>query len=714
MRKRPRDMTYPPARRSDAVRRFHGQIVADPYDWLGGAQNDEMPAWEAAQEAVTDRFVGGAERDRCEAWLEALLARPHSFRVMERGAQLFFLRDEPARDQPALFVRSGQGAPRLVFDPGTLKGSAPYSIVQQSIAPSPDGRHVAMGVTLAGGDGQTIILVETASGRVIDGSPPKTIVPTIDWRGNDGFFYNRNQGDFIDAAERMTTPEGVYWHRVGTRFDDDVLVCEKSWADAHVTYPAVSADGASLFVADVHLTARRVGLALCDLDGAKPTIRAKHTLLAAGEAFALYLGDAGDESFFETDLGGVERGRVVAVNRRRPGAWRDVVAEGADAIAFTSHALRSANAIVSGDKIYLTHVRDARHRLAAYSLGGAHLHDVQLPAISSLAGPGGERYGDLSVGGDGASLLFELWTHTHRQLPVRYRLETKKVEWLFPDEVDKQALSVRVEQIFCEMDDGVRVPVFILDAGEKGPLPTLLYGYGGFGASITPEFSPDIPLWLKLGGRYVIANIRGGGEYGKAWHEAGRGRNRQRVFDDFCAVAQALVERDYTTRDTLAIRGISNGGLLTAACTVQRPELFAAAVSELPLVDGLALGADPWSQALRPEYGDPVIDAGDFEVIRKWSPLQNVRRGADYPPIFVIVANQDSKTLRDGGRRLIATLQHENPEALALFRLVRGCGHTGWPRSATVRTIAEEIVFIAKALGVGFDWSTLERKDASS
>jgi len=704
MRKRPTDIAYPLAHRSQGERRFHGHAVADPYDWLGGELSAETLAWEAAQDALTDHVVGGPAREYCEAWLEKLLTRPHSFRVIERGTRLFFLRDEPGRDQPALYVREGQGAPRLMFDPASLNGNAIHGIVQQSIAPSPDGRHVAMAVTPAGGDAQTIIVVEIATGRTIDGSPPKTIVPTIDWRGNDGFFYNRNQGPFVGPADRMTTAEGVYWHRVGTSFNDDVLVHEKAWDPAHVSLPAVSADGATLFVADIHLTARRLGLSLYDLE-AGPSTRSKHQLIAPGDAFALYLGDAGDESFFETDLGGVERGRVVAVNRKRPGTWRDVIGEGKDAIAFTSHALRSANAIVSGGKIYLTHVRDARHRLAAYALTGEHLHDVPLPAVSSLAGPGGERFGELSVGGDGTSLLFELWTHTHRQLPVRYRPDTKQTAWLFPDEVDAKALSVRVEQIFCEMDDGVRVPVFILDAGEKGPRPTLLYGYGGFGASITPEFSPDIPLWLKLGGRYVIANIRGGGEYGKAWYEAGRGRNRQRVFDDFCAVAKALVDRDYATRDTLAIRGISNGGLLTAACAVQRPELFAAAVSELPLVDGLALGSDPWSQALQPEYGNPVVDEGDFEVIHKWSPLHAVKRGWDYPPILVVVADQDSQMLRDGAHRFVATLQHENPQALALFRLVRGCGHTGWPRSATVRTIAEEIVFLAKSLDLALDWT---------
>jgi prolyl oligopeptidase len=710
MRKKPAGTTYPTARRSQGMRRFHGHEIADPYDWLGGERTADIGAWEEAQHLITDRFVAGPARDRCEAWLEALLTRPHSFRVIERGTSLFFLHDAPGRDQPALFVRKGEEVPRLVFDPASLH--AADGIVQQSIAVSPDGRHVALAVMQAGSDGQTIVLVETASGRVIDGSPPKTIVPTIDWRGNGGFYYNRNQAGFITGPDRMTTPEGVYWHRLGTSFADDILVCPKTWEEAHVTYPAVSADGASLFVADVHLTARRVALALHRLDPARPLPMSKRELLAPGEAFALYLGDAGRESFFETDLGGVERGRVVAVDRDKPGTWRSVIGEGADAIAFTSHALRSANAIVNRDKIYVTHVHDARHRLAVYGLDGRHLQDVALPAVSSLAGPGGERYGQISVGGDGGSLLFELWTHAHRQLPVRYRPDAKKIEWLFPSEIDKAALDIRVEQVFFEMNDGARVPAFILDTGP-GPRPTLLYGYGGFGASITPEFSPDIPLWLALGGRYVIANIRGGGEYGKAWYEAGRGRNRQRVFDDFCAVAEALVARGHTTRDRLAIRGISNGGLLTAACAVQRPDLFAAAVSELPLLDGLTLGSDVWSQALRPEYGDPVADEGDFAVIRKWSPLHTVKRGADHPPIFIIAADCDAQALRDGARRFVATLQHEAPDTMALFRMVPGCGHTGWPRSATVRTIAEEIVFIAKALELDVDWSALQNQDRS-
>ena len=715
MRPNRASLAYPPARRSHAVRTFHGQSIPDPYDWLGGPQTPEIAAWTAAQEALTEGIVGGAERDRLESWLTATLSRPHSFRVAERGEHLFVLRDELGRDQPALFVQTGKGTSRLVFDPGTLEPKHSHAIMQQSIRPSPDGRHVALAVAPVGNDAQTILLIETATGRLIDGTPPKTVVPTIDWHPQGrGFFYNRNQGGFVDARDRMTSPEGVYWHSVGTPFADDALVCRKAWNPAHVTLPAVSADGKTLFVSDVHLVAKRVALALHKVrfDGNGPKAISAQSLITPGDGFALYLGDEGNESFFETEFGDTEPRRIVAIDRTKPERthWRSVIDEGADAIALTSHALRSANAVVSNGKLYVTHLHDAYHRLAIYSVDGRYIRDVPLPSLCSMAGPGGERYGEISVGGDGKSLLFELWTHTHRQLPVRYRPEGNATTWIFPAEIDEAALRTRVTQIFCEATDGARIPVFILEPDDAGPRlrPTLLYGYGGFGASITPEFSPDIPAWLKLGGRYAIANIRGGGEYGKTWHEAGRRRNRQTVFDDFCAVAAALVERGYATRDSLAIRGISNGGLLTGACAMQRPELFGAVISELPLLDGLALGGDPWSQALEPEYGNPVSDERDFEAIRKWSPLHSVHGGVNYPPIFVLVAEKDSATLLDGGRKFIATLQAAAPDMPALFRLVPGCGHTGWPRSATVRTIAEEIVFIAKTLDVQLDWAALD------
>jgi prolyl oligopeptidase len=703
---------YPFARRSSAVRTFHGHAIADPYDWLGGPETAEISGWQRAQEDLTDRFVGGETCDHLASWLNDLLSRPHSFRVCERGKRLFFLRDEPGRDQPALFVADGDAPPRLMFDPATLS-EGDCAIVQQSIAVAPDGKHVALAVATQGNDAHSIILIETLTGCVVDGSSPRTIVPTIEWRReSDGFFYNRNQSVFVPDDERMATPEGVYWHRVGTRFDDDGLVCGKAWTPAHVTLPALSFDGASLFVSDIHLTRRCGALALHDLriDSAGPQVELTRPLLAGDEGIALYLGDDGVESFFVMEFGDTQRGEVVAIDRRKPARaqWRTVLDEPGDAIAGTSHDLRSCNAIVFDGRLYLTQIRDAHHRLAIYDLSGGHVRDVRLPAICSMAGPGGERYGEVSVAGDGVSLLFEVWTHTHRQLPLRYDPKLDAVNWLFSDEVDEAALRTRVSQVFFDAADGTRIPAFVLDATEaQGAKPTLLYGYGGFGASITPEFSPDIPAWLRLGGRYVIANIRGGGEYGKAWHEAGRARNRQTVFDDFCAVAAALVDRGYASRETLAIRGISNGGLLTGACVVQRPELFGAVVCELPLLDGLALGFDAWGEALAPEYGNPVADERDFVAILKWSPLQNVH-ARPYPPIFVVAAEKDAAVLVDGVRKFVAALQAASPNTLTLFRLVPGCGHTGWPRSATVRMIAEEIVFLAEALGVDIDWTAFE------
>lgn len=702
----PRVPAYPKTRRSTAEQAVHGARVPNPYDWLAGPETPEIAAWSSAQNALTDQVIGNTkEATQLQAWLNRLLSRSHSFRIAERGANLFFVLDEGTRDQPALFVRDGKAAPRLLFDPNA--SGAGRTLMQSSVTPGPDGAYVSLAFDEAGADAKSFILIETATGRQIDGVSPLTILPTTSWHPNgEGFFYNLNQGEFIEPAKRMSAPQGIYWHCIGQPFERDTLVCEKTWDDAHVSLPSVTADGKFLFVSENHITAKKNKLLLYPLNGT--TVREPLTLIEGGEGYAIHLGDAGAESFFQTDLGGLEFGEIVAIDRTTPqrANWRRVVGQQKDAMALGAPAARSPQAIVAHDRLYVTFIHDAHHRIAMFDFAGQHLGDVPLPVIGSVAGYGGERFGDLSLGSDG-TLLVELWTHTHRQLPARFTPKTNRFEWLFPEEIDKHALGTPVRQIFYTSGDGTKIPMFLIGEARRGQKqPVLLYGYGGFAAAITPEFSPDIPAWLKFGGLYAIANIRGGSEYGKAWHDAGRRLNKQNSFDDFCAAARYLVAEGYATRETLAIRGLSNGGLLTGACLTQHPELFGAVICELPLLDPLSMGGDPWSSALEPELGNPVKNETDFAAIRPYSPLQNLGKHKNYPPTFVAVADRDSQLLMDGGRKFVAALQ-EIGGGPHLLRVVHGCGHTGWPRSATAKLIADELAFLAHTLDADFDFSAL-------
>lgn len=703
--------TYPKSRRSTAEQIVHGTRIPNPYDWLAGTETPEIAAWSTAQTALTDDVIGNTkESAQLQAWLNRLLSRPHSFRIAERGSKLFYVLDDATRDQPALFVRDGKAEPRLLFDPNA--SGAGRTLMQSSVTPSPDGAYVSLASDEAGSDAKSFILIETATGRQIDGVSPLTILPTTSWHPNgEGFFYNLNQGEFIEPAKRMRKPQGIYWHRVGQPYERDTLVCTKTWEDAHVALPSVTEDGKFLFVSENFITAKKNKLLLYPLTGS--TVGTPLTLIEGGEGYAIHLGDAGNESFFQTDLGGLEFGEIVAIDCAKPqrAYWRRVVAQQKDAMAMGAPAARSPQAIVTDNRLYVTFIHDAHHRIAMFDLAGKHLGDVPLPVVGSVAGYGGERYGDMSLGNDGA-LLVEFWTHTHRQLPARYTPKTNRVEWLFPQEIDKQALSTPVRQVFYASGDGTRIPMFLIGEARRGQKqPVLLYGYGGFAAAITPEFSPDIPAWLKLGGLYAIANIRGGSEYGKAWHDAGRRLNKQNSFDDFCAAARYLIAEGFAKPESLAIRGLSNGGLLTGACLTQHPELFGAVISELPLLDPLSMGSDAWSAALEPELGNPIKNKSDYDAIRPYSPLQNLGKHKHYPPTFVAVADRDSQQLMDGARKFAATLQAigGGPH---LLRLVHGCGHTGWPRSATAKLIAEELAFLAHTLDADFDFTTLAKESS--
>jgi len=700
------DLNYPRVEPGpDAIRR-HGAVVPDPFARLAAADDDAVRDWEQAQQALIDQVLSSAPLPaaRIEAWLRQRFGAVHSFRPIDTPAGLYFLQDGPGGEQPVLRFQPHGAAARTILDP------APDRLVQSALSPSPEGDLIALALAEPGGDAARLAVLDPVSGQLEPG--PRTILPTIAWRpGGGGFFYNQNERFLLGDGASPDRPDGVYWHKAGEAFADDVLIRAHPEGETHVCLPAVSPDGRSLFIRDLHLVSNAGAVLLTPLDPATGSpIGAPIDLMEAEDGTAVLVGQSSTGELvlhLQPRAGGPERFVRFEPDAEEPDLSVTIVTDEAAPFSRPGQTGRSAAALVVEDQLVTVVLNDVRHTIRVYGLDGALRQEIEPPVISSVAGAGGERYGELALAADGRSLIVDLWTFAHRQMAFRLRLEDAAWTPLFPDELDAESLAIKVRQVFYPAKDGVRIPMWLLskpDAADTGPAPVLLYGYGGWGAAITPEFSYDIPAWLELGGVYAIANIRGGGEYGAAWHAAGAGRNKQTVFDDFMAAAAYLIEEGCTKKDRLAIRGVSNGGLLTGACLTQAPHLFGAVIAEAPLLDVLPIGGDDWSRAIARELGDAVGNPDDFAAMHAYSPLQAVRENAAYPPTFILCPELDAPLIIGGARKFAAALQaRAKPGEVFLFRSLKGCGHTGWPSAEARRVTAEELAFLLMNLDGGFN-----------
>jgi len=427
------------------------------------------------------------------------------------------------------------------------------------------------------------------------------------------------------------------------------------------------------------------------------------------EAAFAWLGARGREHFFSTRLGAAN-GRVVAIDLDRPSRsmWRVVVAESDDALTTDTYTVHSRSGALCGNRLLVTYVHHASHRVRVFDLDGTARGELALPPLVSV-----EEIVAVASGGrpDSDAGAPQAWVSTADLLcpHVLYRWSDAEggVAAGRLEVVDSQPTPLRpdafdVEQELFVARDGVRVPLTIVRPralDRSRPAPLLLYGYGGWGQSITPRYSAEAACWLALGGVYAYANLRGGGEYGDAWRDAGQGVRKQTVFDDFQDAAVRLIERGVTTPRLLGIRGLSNGGLLVAACYNQRPDLYAAAIAEIPLADVMWLDRTDKGRAIAAELGNPRSNLNVARALLAYSPLQNVRPAPRKPALLVVVAeNDDSAPPGQAYRWVAASQAAASAGQLVLLRTLPGCGHVGWPRSAMLDALADEVAFLEAVL----------------
>ncbi len=684
-------LAYPPAPRGNQVDRFHGIEVPDPYRTLEDIDAPATRAWVEAEARLSRDYLAAIPgRDRLAARLRQLWQVERWEAPQRFGTHWFFAHSDGMQNQAVLLTTDGPDHPaRVLLDPNTL--SADGTVAFKGAAYTADGSLMAYGLSEAGSDWEVWRVRDVASGRDLPDEIRWVKSAGAAWRSDrQGFFYSGYTP--TPAGESLKAPnqyQKIFYHRLGTSQDQDTLVYTRVDDPDWFVAAQVTDDGRYLVVTANHGDDVRNTLAVADL--AAPALDLRPLIAEPAASYTL-VGSVGTTLYVQTD-DGAPRYRVIAIDLARPGRdyWKTVVAESADTLDTVT---------LVGGQLLAQYLHDAHSQVRRYDRDGRALGVLALPGIGAVYGFAGHD--------DDAVTYYGFNGYTAPAAVYRLDLRSgRSGPWRAPQVAGFDPRRYATRQVFCRSRDGTRVPLFIVarkDVVLDGDNPTLLYGYGGFNISIAPEFRPDIAGWLDLGGVYVVATLRGGGEYGRAWHEAGMKAYKQNVFDDFAAAAQYLIERHWTRPGRLAINGRSNGGLLVAATAAQHPERFAAAVPEVGVMDMLRFGEFTVGKGWESDYGS-VDDAGEFRALLAYSPYHNVRAGFPYPPMLILTGDHDDRVFPAHSFKYAAALQHADPDGKPLLlRVEPRAGHgAGMPLSKRIDATADIYAFVLQAMGLAYD-----------
>ena len=677
---------YPPTRTVDTVEVLHGESIPDPYRWLENGDDPDTREWTDRQNALTESYLARVPgRDAIRRRLDELLAiGAISVPTPARG-RYFYQRRDGRQNQPVLYVRDGvDGEDRPAVDPNALDPAGTTAL--DWYFPSDDGRYLAYGLSRDGSEQSLLHVLDVAQGVLLPDRIPRTRAADLAWLPDQsGFYYTRYPapGEVPEGEEHYH--RAIYFHALGADPADDLLVHrppkKEYWPGV-----SVSPDGRWLLIG-VARTFDQTDLYLGDR-GAGGTVP---PLVPVAEGLeASFDGEvAHGRLFLRTNLDAPTY-RLYEVDPRHParGRWRELVPPRHDAVLDGVRVL--------GHRLALSYLERASSRLRLTDLDGGFRHEVTLPALGSLFGLGGEW--------DGTELFFGFSSYTVP--PSVYRIDLgsgAQTLWRRVEaDVDPERFEVR--QVEVTSRDGTPVTMFVVQPRglrRTGDAPVYLSGYGGFNISMTPAFSRSLLLWLEHGGVVAIPNLRGGGEYGEAWHQAGMLGRKQNSFDDFIAAAEWLIREGYTRPERLAAAGGSNGGLLMGAVLTQRPDLFGAVVVQVPLLDMLRYHRFLIARLWIPEYGSPDEPA-EFAWLHAYSPYHHVRQGTAYPAVLLATAESDTRVDPMHARKMAARLQAATSSGRpVLLRLEARAGHgAGKPLSKVLDELTDTWTFVFSEVGV--------------
>lgn len=676
--------TYPNTKRDSIADDFWGTRVADPYRWLEDPDSSETKTWVDAQNEVTFAHLDQIEirrslRDR----MEQLWDFPRWTAPIRRGDRLFYTRNDGLQNQPVLFRQDGRdGQPVVLLDPNTLTQDGTAALIASSA--SDDGSLLAISIAESGSDWQTITVLDAETGDALPDHLGNVKFTSIAWRPDGGgFYYSRFPTEDEVPGAPPSTNQRVYLHRIGTGQEDDELVYSRPDAPGLGFMPFVTHDGRFLVLHVWDGTDTRNRLYYRPLEEDGDFVR----LLDDFDARYEFIEHVDGRFMILTDLD-APLGRIVTIDLSAPvrHGWEEIIPEGDDALV---------HGAVASDRLITMRLRHANHVIRVHDLSGKVIEEPDLPGIGSVVELTG-RPGDPDV-------FIGYQSFTQPPTVLRYEPGKRGFDTFWASAAgEDQRFTTR--QVFATSPDGTRVPMFLIsrsDLEANGSTPTILYGYGGFDISLTPTYAPARLAFLEAGGLFVVANLRGGAEYGQDWHHAGMFGKKQNVFDDFIACAEYLIHEGITSADHLGILGGSNGGLLVAAVELQRPDLFGAAVPMVPVTDMLRYHLFTAGRYWTSEYGNAQENRDHFEFLIEYSPVHNVSEGVVYPPTLITTADTDDRVVPMHAYKFAAVMQEKaDPSAPVFLRVETRAGHgLGKPTSKVIDEAADVYGFFLHHLG---------------
>ncbi|MBX3361189.1 MAG: S9 family peptidase [Phycisphaeraceae bacterium] len=679
-------VVYPDSARVDHVDTHHGKQIPDPYKWLEDPDTPESRRWINAQNEVTFGVLNGiASRDRIKSRMTELWNYERFGVPFKEGGRYFYSRNDGLQPQSVLYVADSlTSEPRVLLDPNTFSADGTVALSGYSV--SEDGRYIAYGVSEGGSDWQTWRVRDIATGQDLEDVVRWVKFSSASWRKDgSGFYYTRyDEPKGNDLTDVNQFPK-VYFHTIGEDQSRDRLVYKRDDQPEWGFASGVTDDGRYLAISVWWGTRQENNFFYQDLsDPASSVVE----LLTGFDASYTFVGNDGPEFYFVTTLD-APRGRLIAIDTTRPSrdAWREIIPQQPENLRGVSYV---------GGHFLAQYLKDAKTLVRVHDITGRFAREVSLPGIGSAGGFGGKP--------DDPETFYSFTSYTNPGAVYRYDVKSGASEVFRQPKFNADLSGYETRQVFYTSKDGTRVPMFITSKkGLKldGNNPTLLYGYGGFNIPLTPGFSPATIVWLEMGGIYAVANIRGGGEYGKEWHEAGIKLKKQNVFDDFIAAAEYLVDQKYTSPKRLAIHGGSNGGLLVGACMTQRPDLFGACIPQVGVLDMLRFESFTIGWAWTSDFGS-VKNEDEFHAMLAYSPYHNTKPGTSYPATMITTGDHDDRVVPAHSFKFAAALQNaQGGDAPVLIRIETRGGHgAGKPTAMIIEERSDILGFISWALGM--------------
>ncbi|HAT8550179.1 prolyl oligopeptidase family serine peptidase [Vibrio vulnificus] len=674
-------MQYIKTRKDPIVDHYFGHAVADPYRWLEDDRSAETTEWVSGQNAITFDYLGQIGfRQQLREQIAASQDYEKSSQPFVHGEYTYFYKNDGLQNQSVLYRRKGDEAAQVFLDPNGFSDDGTTSL--SGVFFSKDDSLVAYTISEGGSDWRKIFVIDAETGEQIEPEIVDAKFTGVSWLGNQGFYYSRYDKPQGSELSARTEQHKLYYHQLGTPQSDDVLVFGEAEGELHrYVYGQTSEDDRYLVISG-HESTSGNRLFYVDLQSEDQSV---YTLLDHVDSDTELLDSTSRHFILYTNLD-APNGKVVSVDIES-GQWRDLIAEQDQPL----------EVVAAGGYLFAIYMVDVLSKVVQYSYQGEKVREITLPGEGSATGLEGKK---------SQTTLYYTFTN-YVTPPTIFSLDVNSGEsQVFQESkapFDRHQYESR--QVFYPSKDGTLIPMIISykkGIELNGKNPTILYGYGGFDVSLTPAFSGMVASWLELGGVYAVANLRGGGEYGKAWHNAGTQLQKQNVFDDFIAAAEYLIEQQYTSSDYLAIRGGSNGGLLVGACMTQRPELFKVALPAVGVLDMLRYHTFTSGEGWKYDYGTSAQSGEMFQYLLGYSPVHNVKEGTAYPATLVTTADHDDRVVPAHSYKFIAELQEKHQGANpVLIRIDVNAGHgAGMPMSKMIDLSADMYAFTLFNMGI--------------